>query len=206
MPKRNRLKTDPCGCRLDGPIFLYVGKAVKLKNRLQSYGFTRRFGWKPPGWTYEFQDKPHEHLLQVAIWYVERPLIAVAEGTLISALRPLKNVRDRQGFGDLWPIREPDLFATLEDVEPRSKEPDRIRVEDRPGVYAWYVDPGEQLYGHGKMADAFKPLPTHWPDLRTLKKAIVKCEEIKRSCRRRRATRIPFTLEKFYAHVEETAP
>lgn len=194
MPKRNSLKTDPCGCRLDGPVFLYVGKAVKLKNRLQSYGSSRRFGWKPPEWTYEFQSKPHEHLLQVAIWYVERPLIVSAEGALIKALHPIQNIRDRQGFDGSWVIGEPDLLATLEDIEPWSTTPDLIRIENKPGVYAWFVDPGEG-YGHGRMLDSIKGLPGS----KIPKESIAKCEAIKTACRRRRSIRIPFTLDKFYA-------
>lgn len=186
MPKLKELLHDECGCRLDGAIYLYVGKAVKLRNRLMGYEGGRRIS-RPPSWVSRFTGRPHYHILSAAVWYEDRPLIAAAEGTLIDTLKPLMNVKDRQGFGGLWQIRKPDLVVNLEEVARglRRSEVD-VWVEGWPGVYAWFVDPGDELLGHGRIEATISTLlGQQGVDQEKLTQLIRQCKVVKEAFVRR---------------------
>lgn len=131
-----------CGCRTDQPTVLKVGKAVQVRGRLQSHAYERSGKSEDSPWLWDYGAWPHVHLVQAAVWYVPRWQMATAEVTLIGALKPLMNFRDRFGFvpPDPWPMRPPDQIALITDFEPRRPDPEAPYVRNEPGVYAWFYD------------------------------------------------------------------
>lgn len=175
MPKINPMLQDDCGCRLDRETYLYVGKAVKIRNRLMGYAGGRRiFG--PPTWIHKFISSPHEHSLCAAVWYVDRPMISAAECALIDRLKPRMNQKDRLGFAGPWTFRGPDQIASMEDLEPHlDRTKADVWVEDRPGVYAWFFDAGDsRLF--------FADLVLGFNNTCDVKADPVKTENLRRQC------------------------
>lgn len=133
-----------CECRTDKRTFLNIGKAVMVRNRLQWH-------LKNSAWAWNFMDHPHNHLIQISVWYLPKEHISVAEKVLIDLLEPTQNKYDR-GYGDrsLWEPRLPDLDGFLiEDIEPDTTSAGKIRaaaspIKNTPGVYAWWFDLGAQ--------------------------------------------------------------
>jgi hypothetical protein len=69
-------------------------------------------------------------------------MISAAECTLIGHLRPLMNQKDRLGFSGQWKFRDPDQIAIMDELEPHlNRNKVEVWVEERPGVYAWFMDP-----------------------------------------------------------------
>lgn len=148
-----------CDCPTDRNKWLRVGKAIKVRNRLQVQAFPAPSPWpgagNPSPWVLEPMTYPHCHIPQIAVWYVEKSTIGAAEAVLIDLLKPSYNLKDC-GYGDpeLWVPRAPDIVVTIESFEPRSKDPDHRkeieefpRIHNLPGVYAWFVDAGDELPG-----------------------------------------------------------
>jgi hypothetical protein len=140
-----------CDCPLDRRLYLYVGRAVMLRGRLQVHAFGSLACPASP-WIQEFIDDPHCHQVFASAWYVPKNELYFAETTLIDALQPIKNKRDR-GIGrpDLWPFRLPDTDGIdIESLEPDKKHTRYIArnspVRHEPAVYAWWVDPGADLW------------------------------------------------------------
>lgn len=145
---------DSCGCDYTRRTFLYVGRAVALRNRLQGEMF-RRVSSVPFEWINELMDDPHNHQVFFSVWHMPKNRLLISEATLIDFLNPIKNRKDR-GFGcpDLWQIRPPDIdCASFEDIDPAcggdawGKPAAKAAcaaspVKNDPGVYAWWIDPG----------------------------------------------------------------
>lgn len=152
-----------CDCPTSGLIFIKVGKATKLRNRLQSQAFGS-VTVRPYPWFNKLMDFPHYHLIFVAAWYMSKSLISAAEAILIDRFNPTENIRDR-GFSNpkLWTYRQPDVeCASLASLESRwkgKKDPEDASpyIRNESGVYAWYIDPGagleaahQFLHGHSE--------------------------------------------------------
>lgn len=186
---------DECGCRLDGRIFLYVGKAVKLRNRMMSYSEAcRRFDCRTPPWVKRYLEPPHSHAITAAVWYEPKPMISSAEETLISVLKPAFNAHCVEGFGGLWKVRRPDLFVDLQEVAPHLKRSEvDTWVESCPGVYAWFIDPGAFI-AHGHLFDSgiFGPDgPDFGPyDVEKRERSILQCQVVKTSFSERELNRV----------------
>lgn len=137
-----------CGCTLRGPTYLYVGKAVKLRNRCQGYPFPTLM--RPPvDWFFKYTEPPHDHWPILSVWFVHKSLISVAEANLIAHYKPIHNTQEKDGtFADfsLWPIRPPDIHGLdITEFEPRRPEPEGLQLKNEPGVYVWWTDPGASL-------------------------------------------------------------
>lgn len=151
-----------CKCPTGHPLFLYVGKAVKLRNRLQVHAFGSRANLPSP-WIEEFQDNPHSHFVYVCAWYVPKNDLATAEATLIDLLKPIRNKRDFNCTPSTpWTFRMPDVVdIEMETIIPDLKHKRYVArnspVRHEPAVYAWYVDPGlELLAGEVLLRPMFK--------------------------------------------------
>lgn len=137
-------------------MFLNVGRAVKLRNRLQAHAFGSVTKQASP-WIQEFMESPHSHMIRVSIWYVPKEQLSIAEAFLIDNLKPTQNKRDI-GYGGhkYWAFREPDVIdADLEEIEPdRHRKNGRAsasRVRNESGVYAWWIDSGLEIYSIYKL-------------------------------------------------------
>ncbi len=148
---------DNCDCPPEAQ-FIYVGRAVMLRNRLQVHTFGNRHHTPSP-WIDEFQDNPHNHMIWISAWYVPKNELLIAEATLIDLLKPVRNCKD---FGytppHAWQFRLPDV----DPINPCDLEPDprhrpisvRPDVRNEPAIYAWVYDPRaekealEGLLGH----------------------------------------------------------
>lgn len=141
--------TLDCRCRTDRRTFLYVGRAIRLRNRLQRHAFGSVTA-SPSPWINAFQQDPHLHEVQCMVWYVEPPLLSVAEALLIDLLRPTHNIRDK-GFGatGLWALRPEDAVIGVEEIEPVRGRNKGIaahsNARNESAVYAWFIDPGMDL-------------------------------------------------------------
>lgn len=167
-----------CECPTDRRLILNVGRAVKLRNRLQAHAFGSVTKFCSP-WISKFMESPHDHLVMVSIWYVKKELLSIAEAVLIDRLKPTTNKRDI-GYGNhtYWDFRLPDESDIgLEEIEPdrsrKSGSARSSRVRNEPGVYAWWVDAGAELHAAYEM---IKPLTAHRrpfsPQERTFRKII----------------------------------
>src|SRR5262245_24720333 len=140
-----------CGCPTDRRLYLYVGRAVQLRNRLQVHAFGSSVH-PPSPWIEEFDTDPHNHQVFVSAWYVPKSELLVAEAGLIEYLKPIRNKKD-MGYSPSfpWPYRLPDVDG----IEIEALEPDRhhtrniarnSHVRHEPAVYAWWVDHGADLH------------------------------------------------------------
>jgi hypothetical protein len=140
-----------CDCATDRRIYLYVGRAVQLRNRLQVHAFGNRFH-DPSPWIEEFLSDPHNHQVYASAWYMPKNELLVAEASLIDLLKPIRNKKD-MGYSPAnpWSYRLPDADG----IEIESLEPDRRHtrniarnspVRHEPAAYAWWVDPGADLH------------------------------------------------------------
>lgn len=150
-----------CSCPTDRRTYLYVGKATLLRNRLQVHAFGGS-SQPPSSWIFEFLEEPHNHLVLASAWYVPKSDLAIAETSLIDSLTPLRNRNDR-GIGrqDLWPYRHPDVdWIDIQDLEPDKKHTRNIArnspVRHEPAVYAWFVDPGMDLWATHSLLKNFR--------------------------------------------------
>lgn len=139
---------DSCVCPTAYPLFLYVGRAVKLRNRLQRHAFGS-VTTHVSRWIEEFQE--HGHLVYACAWYVPKNELGIAEATLLDLLHPVRNYRDFNCTPSIpWTFRMPDVMEIdLEMLEPDKKHRRYIAqnspVRHEPAVYAWYVDHGMEL-------------------------------------------------------------
>lgn len=137
-----------CGCSYLKPTYLKIGKALKVRNRLQMQ-FFNMFHRLP--WLDQYGEQPHNHQILAAVWYMDKSLLSAGEAVLIDLLKPVHNVKDR-GFGnvDLWKPRRSDVsgveWITLESKHVKGNDFERdTSIRNVPGVYLMYVDPGEEL-------------------------------------------------------------
>lgn len=136
-----------CDCSLERKTFVYVGRAVKFRNRTQRHLFPT-VTTRPSAWVQEFLNEPHEHQLLCMAWYVPKEELGVAEATLIDLLKPIRNAKDR-GFGSprLWTLRLPDVIVDIGQFEPEHRKGSAANssAKNESAVYAWFVDPGLEL-------------------------------------------------------------
>jgi len=134
---------------MDSKLILYAGRAVLLRNRLQTH-FYGRTGREPSPWFEEFTEEPHNHIVFASAWLVDRHELQVAEATLIDVLKP---IRCKVGFGfshpAAWTFRAPDIECIDPiDITPHPSRPRHIGtisgVPNKPGVYTWWVDRGAE--------------------------------------------------------------
>lgn len=175
-----------CGCPTDRRLYLYVGRAVKLRARLQVHAFGGSFNPRSP-WISEFMDDPHVHQVFASAWYVPKNELLIAEAALIDLLRPIKNKRD-MGYSTAypWTYRLPDVDGI--DVE--ILEPDRRHrrnfarnspVRHEPAVYAWCVDPGSDLHAGYSLLKNFTKRPFSDQEL-SLRRKIAERLRVARRC------------------------
>ena len=139
----------PCGCFLDRPHVLDVGRGVLARQRVQAHIFGRMIEPRVP-WMDEFQDQPHGHTVRFSVWYLPKNMLGIVEDILIETLHPSKNTSNTSGgFSrpDLWELRGPDvvgdvLQVTVSNTAQERKYVMRSPLKNRPGVYAFHVDPG----------------------------------------------------------------
>lgn len=146
------MRTDrlsDCDCSLERKTFVYVGRALRLRNRVQRHVFAT-VTTRPSPWVQEFLDEPHGHQLLCMIWYVPKEELGVAEASLIDVLKPVRNSKDR-GFGStrLWMPRLPDAIVDIAQLQPdpkyRKRSAANSPARNESAVYAWFVDPGLEL-------------------------------------------------------------
>lgn len=132
----------PIGALLHRRRVLYVGKALRLKNRLQP-------GQRHGMWEVLFDEDVIENFTEVyiAVWHIETEAERKrAEACLIQRFKPVFNTVN-EGKAE-WTYRLPDIDAVspysllpreLKDDDDDAWEP--CELQDRPGVYAWYQWP-----------------------------------------------------------------
>ena len=154
----------PCHCLTLKPTFLYAGRAVNLRNRLQVHTYGS-LGSHPSPWIDKYTEDPHNHVILISVWYEDRRMLGVAEPTLIEAYQPIYNRKLREGFGfpEVWALRPPDQTTDVDELCPKR----RLGPEDvknRPGIYLWWIDPGDELNSMATllpqmMRDAYRTHP-----------------------------------------------
>ncbi|MGA2703288.1 MAG: hypothetical protein ABSH35_19610 [Isosphaeraceae bacterium] len=129
------------------PVPIYAGRALQLRNRNQRYDTLDQM-WRL------LQDEANREFeddimgLNLAAWYIESANERqVAEATLIRLLKPRLN--KKQEGEATWPLRSPDIagvpFLTFnpgdrKELERDTKQKWTCGVDNRPGVYLWYVE------------------------------------------------------------------
>ncbi len=134
---------DSCDCNLDGPTFLYAGKAIKMRNRLQRHVFASTSRRTSP-WVDEYLYDPHSHVLSAAVWYLPYEKTPMAEAALLRDYKPKFN-RQRGIVAGSKSLGKPDVIVMTEEIEPSYKKLGKEQVQNRPGVYIWFVDRKSEL-------------------------------------------------------------
>ena len=114
--------------------FLYVGTDEELRGRLQQLEHKM---WRIDLSQYTEQG----YQVRIAIWYLNTPERLNAEAFLIGTLHPRYNI-NYPARQEQWNLQAPDD----EDIDPETVRPEtrsarvkNCRIDNRPGVYVWYV-------------------------------------------------------------------
>lgn len=140
-----------CGCCVTQRTYLYAGKNVLVRSRIQQHVFGK--GNQPPSpWISDYQEE-HGHNVYYEAWYQPKHKIGSIENWLIGALSPIYNCQQRSnGFFDptSWTWEPPFVHGNAADViiGRTAIEMNAAKLswlKNTSGVYAFYVDPGNDL-------------------------------------------------------------
>lgn len=140
----HRMRRDAGLLKPGRNIFLYVGRAKNLRNRLMP---SQHAMWDIINTDSFFTVDPNFHRLRIAAWYIDDDLERkMAEASLIKRLKPFLNIVD-EGKAD-WQWRSPDVRS----VDPLWIIPTARKefgseyglecsdsLDRRPGIYGWYL-------------------------------------------------------------------
>jgi hypothetical protein len=140
-----------CGCSVAQRTYLYVGKNVLLRSRIQQHVFGKRHE-DPSPWLTKYQEE-HGHDVYYEAWYQPKHRIATIENWLIGKFSPLHNRQQTsEGFWDpsSWIWEPPFVHGNASDVTVgrtalEMNATKRSWLKNTSGVYAFYVDPGNDL-------------------------------------------------------------
>src|SRR3990167_5218630 len=106
-----------CGCCVAERTYLYIGKNVLVRSRIQQHIFGK--GDRPPSpWLAEYQEE-HGHNVYYEAWYQPKHKIATVENWLIGKFSPVYNIQQRSnGFLDpgAWTWEFPFIYGDAADV------------------------------------------------------------------------------------------
>lgn len=138
-----------CGCSVTARTYLYVGKNVLVRSRIQQHVFGKK--GPPSPWLIKYQDD-HGHNVYYEAWYYPKHQMETIETWLIGMLSPLYNSQQRSaGFfkKDAWVWEPPFVHGNACDVTVgrpgKNGEAARSWLKNTSGVYAFYVDPGNDM-------------------------------------------------------------
>lgn len=147
----NHLGRLECGCPVSQRTYLYVGKHVLLRSRLQQHVFGKRHQI-PSSWLTNYQED-HRHNVYYEAWYLPKHKIGTVENWMIGKFSPTYNRQQTSaGFWDpnSWVWEPPFVYGNASDITvgrtaAEMKIANGSWLKNTSGVYAFFVDPGSDI-------------------------------------------------------------